>query len=194
MSLHYQATPLCPVYTAGEKRCRKTLNHYYYHYCSLLCHVNGGQERAGTAKKNNNNKKSPVSESVDYMWEQDMGGAEDANKSGGHFCWPAIFQKSTAVRKVDLRLIRHQRLLPSQTLCCLSHTNAPRPILCVLHRDLIKIFHVLFLLPHQRCRWPTPLDWTWLRSSFWRALCAPVVVTNTYSPAHLEGKFHVQIR
>lgn len=84
------------------------------------------------------------------MCEQDMGGVEDANKSGGHLCWPVIFKKSTAVSKVDLTVIRHQRLLPSQTLCCLSHTNTPRPILCVLHNELIEIFNVSFLLPRQR--------------------------------------------
>lgn len=118
----------------------------YYHYCSLLCHVNGDQETPGTAGKKN----KTVAKSVDYMCEQDMGGAEDANKSGGDFCSPVIFKKSTAVRKVDLPVIRHQRLLPSQTLCCLSHTNAPCPVLCVLYNKLIKIFNVLFfLLPHQ---------------------------------------------
>lgn len=115
-------------------------NHYYYNYCSLLCHVNGGQKRPGSAKKQN----KTVAKSVDYMCEQDMGGAEDANKSGGHFWGPVIFKKPTAVRKVDLPVIRDQRLLPSQTLCCLSHTNAPCTILCVLHNELIKIFNVLF--------------------------------------------------
>lgn len=84
---------------------------------------------------------------MDYMCEQDTGGVEDADKSGGRFCWPVIFKKSTAVTKVDLPVIRHQRLLPSQT-----HTNTPHNtiILCVLNNESINIFNVLFLLPHQR--------------------------------------------